>query len=385
MDSVKRKRQVRPELQPLEPREVMAASISLSAGVLSITGDDWQNSASVSLVNNKVSVRVESVPATGFSLVPSIKTGTYSGVSLIRFYGNAGGDTFSSSLSYPCELYGGSGDDDLYGGKGNDVIDGGSGNDFLSGGNGDDSLYGGSGDDKLYGGNGLDGLYGGAGADRLYGNADSDRFLVMNGSSEAKDAGSTDAVLTFRNDKRTWNEAEIEAIDVGLRQLHRRTRNDNLLETAKGGGVTFWRGGANGNILADNNSVGRINVYDGAFKNDPLTTSTVIHEMAHNWDNEHSFTPTYSYAKWQTFSGWRDTTPSKSSSSSYSKSPKENWWHFKSAAFGRSYGKTNPKEDFATAWESYFKTKYRLPDTQNIAALPSAKYNYLDGLLNRLS
>lgn len=374
-----------PELQPLEARAVPAVTIGLSAGVLTITGDSWENSAYVSLVNNKVNVRVESVPSSGFVLTPSVKTGTYSGVSLIRFYGNGGDDWFKSTLNYPCELYGGAGDDELEGGGGNDLIYGGSGNDILRGGGGDDSLYGGNDNDKLYGGNGRDGLYGGAGTDSLYGGADSDRFLVMSGQAEHKDATSADAVVTFKNDVRTWSTSEIEAVDAGLRVLHQRTGNDNLLETAKGGGVTFWRGGTNGTYLADNNSVGRINAYDSMFQSSAVTTLTVVHEMAHNWDNEHNFTPTYSYAKWQTFSGWRSTAPGKAETSSYSKSPKENWWHLKAATFGRSYGKTNPMEDFATAWESYFKTKYRLADALGASSLSTAKYNYIDGLLTRLS
>lgn len=376
---------IRLGFQQLEGREVPTVGISLSAGVLTISGDSWNNSALVSLVNNKVNVRVESTPTSGFILTPSVKTGAYTGVSQIKFFGSDGNDVFDSTFIYPCYVDGGAGNDNLEGGGSSDTIFGGTGNDTLRGVGGDDNLYGGDGSDKLYGGNGRDGLYGGAGTDELFGGNDADRFLVVSGFAEQKDATSSDAIMVFRNNVQNWTTSEIIAVDGGLSRLHQRTGNDNLLETSSGGTVTFWRGGANGTILADNNSAGRVNVYNAAFKNASFTAATIIHEMAHNLDTEHNFSPTYTFAKWETLSGWRKTAPPASTASSYFRSGDSSQFYLKNATFALNYGKTNSKEDFATAWESYFTTKYRLADTQGLRALSTAKFNYLDGLFNRLS
>lgn len=370
------------EVESLENRTVLTVKISVASGVLTITGDSWHNDAYVSLVNNKVNVRVESLPTSGFILTPSVTTGSYSGIKEIRFFGYEGNDTFDSTFIYPCYIDGGSGNDVLEGGGGDDTILGGPGNDILRGVGGNDNLYGGSGNDKLYGGSGLDGLYGGADTDELYGGDGADRFLIMDGQTEAKDAGSSDAVIKFKNDVRTWNESEIVAMDTGFRALHLRTQNDNLLETSTGGTLTFWRGGSKGTTLATNFGSGKIVMYDGAFSNNGTAAVTTIHEIGHNWDTEHS-----RWSQWLQISGWRSTAPSSSVASQYSKGidTDENWWYLKSATFARTYGKTNPREDFASSWESYFSRRYNITSTISTSALSSAKTAHLDTLFASLS
>jgi hypothetical protein len=379
---IRSKRRFGTGFEQLEDRRVLAVGISLSSGVLTITGDSWENDCLVSLVNNKVHVRVESVPSTGFVLTPDVKQGDYTGVSSIRFYGNDGDDTFDSTFIYPCILWGGSGNDVMEGGGGNDWIYGGSGNDTLRGVGGHDTLYGGDDNDKLYGGNGCDGLYGGAGADELFGGNDADRFLVMDGANEHKDATSSDAVLRFKNGDKTWKTYEIEQIDAGLRTLHMRTLNDNLLETSNAGTITIWRQKSSGAASADNNSVGRVNVYDGAFSSTAWTTVVIVHEMGHNWDNEHA-----KWNDWLKLSGWTSTKPSASVASKYEKgtSTQENWWYLKTATFTRDYAKTNPREDFASSWERYFIVKSGLPNPGGINALPTSKYNHLDAFFSSIS
>lgn len=367
------------QIEKLESRQLMAVNISLSNQVLTITGDSWDNSAYVSKVNGKVHVRVESVPSDGFVLTPSVKTGSYSGVKEIRFFGKAGDDTFDSTFIYPCYLDGGSGDDVLEGGGGDDTIIGGSGNDTLRGVGGNDNLYGGSGVDKLYGGNGMDGLYGGTDGDSLFGGDGADRFLVMNGQTEHKDATSPDAVVRFKNDAKTWTQSEIWAIDEGLRELHLRTGNDNLLETSKGGTITFWRGGNAGGTLATNyGGTGKIVVNDGAFKDD-RAAMTVIHEIGHNWDTEHS-----KYKDWLKLSGWRDTKPSAADASKYNKSLDGDWWYLKTANFADLYAKTNPREDFADSFASYFVHKSDMSNTLGLAKV-TTKLNHIDAFFKAMS
>jgi len=48
------------------------------------------------------------------------------------------------------------------------------------------------------------------------------------------------------------------------------------------------------------------------------------------------------------------TKKDKSGDSSYEQSKDGNWYYKKSSTFARDYGKTSPKEDFATAFAAYF-------------------------------
>ena len=368
--------------ETLEQRQMPVVNMSLSSGVLTITGDSWHNDVKVSLINNKVNVRSESLPTSGFALTTSVETGDFSGVSQIRFFGNAGDDIFDSTMIYPCYIEGGLGNDDLEGGGGDDTIYGGSGNDTLTGKGGNDNLYGGNDVDKLFGGNGLDGLYGGAGTDEMFGGDGVDRFLMMEGQTEAKDATSSDAIIRFKNDAKTWNPDEITDVDKGLRVLHLRTQNDNLLETSSNGTLTFWRGDTKGTTLATNYGGGKIVMRDAAFETAADATLTTIHEVGHNWDTEHG-----KWTDWMKLSGWRSTKPTGSDVSKYTKGSDkdENWWHLNSATFGRNYGKTNPREDFAASWQSYFVKRNGLVDSAGTTTLSSAKTSHLDTFFSSLS
>jgi hypothetical protein len=369
-------------MENLEPRAMTAVDISLSGGILTITGDSWHNDAYVSKLNGRMQVRVESLPQDGFILTPDVKTKSVTGtVKEIRFFGNGGDDRFDSTYIYPCRLEGGSGNDELEGGGGNDTILGGSGDDTLRGVGGNDNLYGGNDHDVIFGGNGLDGLYGGAGPDDLYGGNDADRFLVMDGQAEQKDAVLSDAIVRFNNGTRTWTSGEIQAMDAGLKQLHLRTGNDNLLETKTGGSLTVTRGGSSTNNAVNQGS-GKITMYDSAFASEGQTISTTIHEVGHNWDNEHS-----NWSAWQKLSGWRNTKPAGVDATKYVKATDtdENWWYLKTASFCREYAKTNPREDFASSFQSYFIHKYNLPNPTSVAKLSTAKLNHLDTLFNSLS
>lgn len=393
--------------EQLETRR-MPTSITLTSGILTIKGQaDLHDDAVVKLVGSNLQVSLTSYAIGGFSLVPFQKTATFaaSKVTSIKFYGYAGDDSFDNRLSIPSYAEGGDGNDRLYGGAstdqffggdgndylqanaGNDTLHGSSGNDTLYGGSGNDNLYGDAGNDTLRGGDGLDGLYGGSGTDQLFGEGGVDRFLQFLNSGEAKDANSSDAVINFQDSSsRKWNEEEIEDVDVGLRLLHLRTGNDNLLELSSGGAVTFVREAAksgSSTTLADNNSQGRIRMYDRAFSSAAQSAATAVHEMGHNWDTEQS-----NYTGWKALSGWRSTDPKDTNKYRKGTDTDENWWYLKSATFGRDYGKTNPKEDWSTAWQSYFmfhnaaSTGGLLPSTGAQSRLASNKLTFLDQFFN---
>jgi hypothetical protein len=389
-------------LEALERRDLFA-SVSLSGTTLSIYGDSWNNDATVNLSNGRVKVEVVSTPRTGFVLTPNVVRKDYSATSvkLVKFFGYDGDDSFVNNLRYvPSyaeggnhndylegydardEFYGGNGNDILKGFGGNDLLHGSAANDTLYGGSGNDDLYGDGGRDKLYGGSDLDGLYGGGDVDELWGGTGADRFLVIAGQNEHKDSKSEDAVITFRSGDKGWGEEEIEDVDVGLRALHHKTGNDNLLELKNGSGLNFYRykSDSSPTVRGDNNSAGRIRMYDAAFSSEASVAMTTIHEIAHNWDTEHS-----KWGDWLKRSGWTTAKPSAANLKYYAKSGDGEWWHLKSASFARTYGKENPREDFATAWESYFVFKHGMSNARDVSRLPSAKLSHLDAFFASLS
>ena len=260
----------------------------------------------------------------------------------------------------------------------NDALFGGGGADHLHGGYGNDNLYGGSQDDLLFGNDGNDGLYGGSGADDLYGLGGADRFLQMNGQTEVRDWKVEDAVIQFLNGAKTWTETEIEWVDGGLQYLHLRTGNDKLLEAVGGNPMvlTFIRGSTNGDDLAFNSNDGTITFLDSGLSTEAFAIFNTIHEIAHNWDTERG---TAGYDSWKGLAGRAPT-----SGSGKVKSKDGQWYYNGTAQFAREYGRTNPLEDWATAWERYFQHTYSLTAPYTITANPANKHNHLDTFFNSL-
>jgi Ca2+-binding RTX toxin-like protein len=142
------------------------ASFSRTAGLLSVTGDDADDTITVSrdaagqILINGGTVSITGGPA------------TVANTALIQVFGQGGDDTISldeSNGALPAAQ--------LFGGAGNDVLTGGSGADQLFGGAGNDTLLGKGGDDLLFGGAGNDVLTGGAGNDQVFGEAGNDRMI----------------------------------------------------------------------------------------------------------------------------------------------------------------------------------------------------------------
>ena len=147
--------------------DVQAPSISavFAGGVLTVTGDDQDNTLVVSRdAAGAILVNGGALPITGG--VPTVAN-----TSLIRILGFGGNDVLSiddaNGPMPPANLSGGEGDDTLTGSASDDVLDGGPGNDTLSGRGGNDVLLGGPGNDILIGGPGDDQLFGGDGDDQI--------------------------------------------------------------------------------------------------------------------------------------------------------------------------------------------------------------------------
>ncbi len=117
-----------------------------------------------------------------------------------RLYGGFGEDTISSTggtnilngLEDIDTITGGSGDDTIYGFEGNDIINAGAGHDYIVAGRGDDTVYGGSGNDTVYGYFGNDLIYGGTGNDFLYSQQGDDTVYGEEGNDHVRGGSGVD-------------------------------------------------------------------------------------------------------------------------------------------------------------------------------------------------
>lgn len=295
-----------------------------------------------------------------------------------RLDGGNGNDRLSG-MNGDDHLLGKDGSDRLYGGNDNDFLEGGDQSDILQGNGGNDTLYGQGGGDLINGGTGNDGLFGGAGQDVMSGSSGADRFLAMDNETWTgtdivdwmDDVSSEDAVISFGNAAAVnditfgslgesfdfaagdFTEEEIELVDAALADLHRKTNNTTLLKTASGGQISFLRQGSQTSdnsfqVGGWNNGVDIV-LTDRTFSSDDRVYRVSIHEIAHNWEDENP-----GWDAWKAISGW--TTEDKSGDPNYTQglNASQTWYHLADAGFAREYGRTNPKEDFATSMAAYF-------------------------------
>jgi len=157
----------RPRLEALEDRCLMASTpltetpipliptAGVAGNVLTIEGTSANDQVVVSLVRTKGGSSFKLVMNGHTKYVPQ------KGVTLIRFFGRAGNDTFENNTATRCRAYGGDGSDLLTGGSNHDELFGEDGFDTLRGKGGNDYLDGGQDGDP-------DHLWGGVGADTFY-------------------------------------------------------------------------------------------------------------------------------------------------------------------------------------------------------------------------
>lgn len=389
-------------IESLEARSMFAADIDLFAGVLRVQGTDSDDRITVESISGGSQIQTTVRNAQNQVIVS--RQFASSEVSKILADGLAGDDVIRNGTGKLAMLVGGSGDDRLFGG---------SGIDFLYGGDGNDQLYGGSGKDILNGGNGQDGLFGGAEKDSLNGGEGADRFIQMvrledmeatkpnwyefwklpgnRIADQSTDFSAEDVKVYFRDTESTttianrrgpatfaaarWTDDEVLVVDQALGTMAERTGNNSLLRTVAGGELTFTRNGARLNpyasgdqILGWNSGGGRIHIADDGLSTDAEARALVYHEVAHNFDDESSATsPFRSTSGWRVYvdpqlilsnpllknkegivSHWANTQ-------GYTRSADGKWMYRTGSAFAREYGKENPNEDFATAFEAYFQ------------------------------
>ncbi|MEM6472559.1 MAG: calcium-binding protein [Planctomycetota bacterium] len=292
------------------------------------------------------------------------------------------------------DLRGNRGDDDLFGGDAGDTLEGGRGNDELFGGNGPDRLLGGQGNDELFGEGGRDSLFGDAGSDLLQGDNGADRFLkhyeivdgipILVNEDTIVDKSNADVTVRFEDTSSAtahiggldyqysagfWSASEIETIDLALAELVAVRRDNSFLVTDIGNELTFYRTGegsatdiffdyqtvawveieVDANFAGWNRSGGEGIIYftDEAFSSPEWTIQTTFHEIAHEWDTENPDWGEFkALSAWTIDAYWME-------SSGLQQSTNGEWWHDPNASFARSYGMSNPMEDFATTYAKY--------------------------------
>lgn len=144
------------------PVKVESITAVFDAGILTVTGDDQDNTITVGRdASGVLLVDGGLVPISG-------GVATIANTSQIQIIGLKGNDVLGiddSGVNVPANILGNEGNDSLTGGLGADELDGGPG---------DDSLIGKDGTDRLIGGTGKDFLSGGRGDDQLFGGEDDD-------------------------------------------------------------------------------------------------------------------------------------------------------------------------------------------------------------------
>ncbi len=250
--------------ETLSPRltPTVTASFTPAAGVLTVFGDNLDNSVVVS--RNAAGALL----VNGGAVAVQGGTPTVANTSLIQIFGQGGNDTLSlneANGALPrANIFGGAGNDVLTGGSGADMLFGQAGNDTLLGKGGFDFLFGGADNDTLTGGDADDQVFGESGNDRMIWNPGDDTDLneggdgtdtvEVNGGNGAETFTATANGARVRFDR--LNPAPF-SIDIGT--------SENLVLNANGGDDSF---SATGNLAA----LIKITV-DGGSGNDTLLGS----------------------------------------------------------------------------------------------------------------
>src|SRR3954451_24842957 len=249
-----------PSFDGLEVRAVPAVVASFSAGILSVFGDNLDNTITVSRdAAGKLFVNGGAVTVSG-------GTATVANTTLIQAFGQGGNDTITlneSNGALPrANLFGGAGDDVLTGGSGADMLFGQAGNDTLLGKGGADLLFGGDGNDVLTGGTGDDQAFGQAGNDRLVWNPGEGSDLNEGGDGldtiEVNGGNGAEVFTVTANGTRV----RFDRLDPAPFSLDIGT-SENLVLNANGGDDTFTAGNGLASLI-------QLTV-DGGAGNDVLT------------------------------------------------------------------------------------------------------------------
>ena len=195
-------------VQKLEGRQLMAADVSFSNGVLEVEMDPnapteiaiepyfYRNQAYVRVVGNGIDFSPKNGDFVPAQFVRQIQVDGTNRSDLIDL-SDVERDDFISLRATQINGYRGA--DKIIGSEVRDIIRGGPGQDFIDGQEGNDFLYGGAHDDTIYGGTGSDHIYGQRGNDQIWGNRahawDRDVDYIFGGSgSDSADWAPKDSV-----------------------------------------------------------------------------------------------------------------------------------------------------------------------------------------------
>ncbi len=311
---------------------------------------------------------------------------------------------------------GGVGNDYLFGGNDDDQIDGMAGNDFVSGNNGNDSLHGWTGNDRILGGNGNDAINGGTGFDRSWSGAGEDRSLVVIGEGDIiYDQSSIDVQIDFRNTVEpldvtlgsnfgeatatpaAWVDSELFQVDSALQLVFNATGNNALLHGPENSNLLFTR---YSNVVGENSDLVNVGGWNSSSRNeivildlvatDSSIVDTVIHEIAHNFDqqSENPFIDDFRDAATWRIRRWYH---SKNGYTQAEDAAWDNWYYQTSTAdtFAREYGKTNPLEDFATSMTAKIMTdngrNYAGENPDQVSQRMADRFDVIDDFFASLS
>ncbi len=233
--------------------------------------------------------------------------------------------------------------DIIIGNELDNTLVGNSGGDFIFGREGNDRLLGGAGNDWLLGEGGNDGLYGGSEqeTDLLIGGGDEDRLLTMK-NDLLLDLSRNDAEIRFTNDSSTWTEREVEQVDLAFEQMQdaagsvailkdRWTQDPLQFVKVKWNGEWGGRNSTSWWLWNKNRKIQMVDWNELDPDESSYAKSTVIHEIAHNWDDNRGEKNPY----WNVWEQLNERSQSLND-------------------FAREYGTKNVQEDWATTWEHYF-------------------------------
>jgi Ca2+-binding RTX toxin-like protein len=248
--NTRKPRNLRPTatFEQLDERITPSVNAIASGGVLTVVGDNSDNSIEVSRsVDGHLLVNGGDVKIFGGSP-------TAVNTRVIQIFGRGGNDRLSineTNGALPrANLFGGTGNDTLIGAAAADGLFGQAGNDTLLGNGGVDSLFGGAGHDVLTGGAGNDQVFGQAGNDRMIWNPGdgSDRNEGGSGSDTVEVNGGNVAenfLATAINDRILFERIDPApfSIDIGT--------SESLVVNANGGDDSFAADGSLPGLIVD--------------------------------------------------------------------------------------------------------------------------------------
>lgn len=215
---LRRRQSLRPLVDPLEDRRLLAVTYDVTTSSLSIEGTTQSESYEIYQDDQHVIVQAGAAPQYFNKATQPVKFITaqmYDGNDVLTMdealripliaYGGDGNDTIMGGAAIDF-IYGENGLDFLYGRGSRDVLDGGAEGDFIVGGDGSDVIFGKSGHDMLFGNDGNDFIFGGDDSnDIIYGGDGNDFLQGDEGNDFIAGGNGNDTIFGDRNTLDTFS------------------------------------------------------------------------------------------------------------------------------------------------------------------------------------